>query len=210
LIFLFCGLVIMPSDLKEFWHRFQSGVEVAVAGTSSDRLLGVRDGFLRFFHDGLERPVPVAVVPQEGERGPLLGLAASDEEAIRRARARAGKLRDRLQVTYHFYVSSEGGLHSVELDGRVHYFVRTWTTLLGAAGEAWGASGAVELPEKLVDGLAGDHLGPSVPGTRRSGGLIASLTGGLETRRSSVALSTLHALSSFFYGRLEPRPMRKR
>jgi non-canonical (house-cleaning) NTP pyrophosphatase len=207
---LFCGLAIMPSDLKEFWHRFQSGVEVAVDGTSSDRLLGVRDGFLRFFHDGLERPVPVAVVPQEGERGPLLGLATSDEEAIARARARAARLRDRLQSTYHFYVASEGGLHSVELDGRLHYFVRTWTTLLGAVGEAWGASGAVELPEQLVDGLAGDHLGPSVPGTRRSGGLIASLTGGLENRRSSVALSTLHALSSFFYGRLEPRAVRKR
>ncbi len=36
-------------DLKDFWQRLQKGVEVAVAGHTSDQLLGVRDGFLRFF-----------------------------------------------------------------------------------------------------------------------------------------------------------------
>ena len=54
----------MIRDLKNFWQRLQTGVEVAVAaGASPDKLLGVRDGFLRYFHDGLDRPVSVAVVP---------------------------------------------------------------------------------------------------------------------------------------------------
>src|SRR6185312_12032689 len=53
-------------DLKDFWQRLQKGVEVAVAGHTSDQLLGVRDGFLRFFHDGLDKTVSVAVVPVGG------------------------------------------------------------------------------------------------------------------------------------------------
>jgi hypothetical protein len=48
------------------------------------------------------------------------------------------------------------------------------------------------------------------PGKRRSGGLVSSLTGGLETRRRAVALGTLHALASFFHGLLEPKALRHR
>jgi non-canonical (house-cleaning) NTP pyrophosphatase len=196
-------------DLRDFWGRFQTGVEVAVDTAGSDRLLGVRDGFLRYFHDGLERPVPVAVVPHPEEEG-FLGLAVSDEESIGRARRRAARIHERLGTTYHFYVSSEGGLHSLDVDGETRYFVRNWTVVRGAAGEAWGGSGSVQLPERLVAGLASQEIGLAVPGTRRSGGMISSLTGGLETRRSAVRLATFHALSTLFYGILESRPIRHR
>jgi hypothetical protein len=64
----------MGKDLKDFWQRLQSGVEVAVAGHSSDRLLGIRDGFLRYFHDGLDRTVSVAVVPQPMEEPVHVGV----------------------------------------------------------------------------------------------------------------------------------------
>lgn len=178
-------------------------------GTSSDRLLGVRDGFLRFFHDGLDRPVPVAVVPQPEEQA-FLGLPVSDDEAIVRARHGARQLHERLGGSYQFYVSSEGGLHEIELEGQVHFFVRTWTVVLGAGGEAWGASGLVELPQRLVAGLSGEEVAFAVPGTRKSGGMIASLTGGLESRRTGIAVSTLHALCTLFYGKLESRPVRHR
>jgi non-canonical (house-cleaning) NTP pyrophosphatase len=199
----------MPADLREFWSRFQSGVEVAVDGVSPDRSLGVRDGFLRYFHDGLERPVPVAVVAQEIERPPLRGVAPSNEEAIERARERAHHLRERLRETYHFYVSSEAGVEPLEVGGTLHHFVRTWTVVVGVVGEAWGSSGAVELPPGVVAGTDLDQPG-AAPGTRRSGGLVSSLTGGLETRRRAVALGTLHALASFFHGLLEPRALRHR
>ena len=39
-------------------------IGVAVGSDLPDKLLGVRDGFVRYFHHGLQRPVPVAVVPQ--------------------------------------------------------------------------------------------------------------------------------------------------
>ena len=51
--------------LSEFLGGYQRGIEVAVAASSADELLGVREAFRRFFHDGLGRPVPVAVVAQE-------------------------------------------------------------------------------------------------------------------------------------------------
>jgi hypothetical protein len=75
-------------------------------------------------------------------------------------------------------------------------------------GETWGSSGAVQLPDRIVAGLDHAQVPYAVPGTRRSGGMISSLTGGLETRRKTIALSTLHAISTLFYGTLESRPIR--
>ena len=116
----------MERDLRAFWRRFQDGIEVAVASAAADKLLGVRDGFVRYFHQGLGRQLPIAVVPQQiGE--PMLGLPLSDEETIELARAKAAELRETFGAAYHFYVAAEGGLHSIEIQGKVHYFVRAWS-----------------------------------------------------------------------------------
>lgn len=194
-------------DLKSFWQRLQTGVEVAVAGHTPDKLLGVRDGFLRFFHDGLDRTVSVAVVPQSVEEEPV-GLLVSDEEIVRQARKRVTELQEKLGDTYHFYIASEGGIESLGVDGEHRYFIRNWTVIRSPLGEAWGASGAVQLPDRLVAGLDTAQIPFAVPGTRRSGGMTSSLTGGLETRRKTIALSTLHAISTLFYGVMESRPIR--
>lgn len=178
-----------------------------MAGPSPDKLLGVRDGFLRFFHDGLDRPISVAVVPQAVEEPPL-GLLISDEEVLRLTRQRVLDLEQALGDNYHFYVATEGGLHSLEVDGRLRYFVRNWTVVRGLLGEAWGSSGSIQLPDRIVAGLDSDQIPFAVPGTRKSGGMISSLTGRLETRRKAIASSTLHAISTLFYGVLESRPIR--
>ena len=44
-------------EVRDFWQRLQRGVEVAVSGSTPDRHLGVRDGFVRFFRDRFDRPV---------------------------------------------------------------------------------------------------------------------------------------------------------
>lgn len=194
-------------DLKNFWQRLQTGVEVAVAGHTADKLLGVRDGFLRFFHDGLDRTVSVAVVPQSVEEE-AVGLLVSDEEVVRQARKRAMELEERLGGNYHFYISSEGGIESLDIDGKQGYLIRNWTVVRSPLGEAWGSSGAVQIPERIVAGLDSDQIPFAIPGTRRSGGITSSLTGGLETRRKNISLSTFHALSTLFYGVLESRPIR--
>ncbi len=195
----------MAQHLRQFLGQFQRGIEVCVAGGGADTLLGVREAFRRFFQDGLGKPVPVAVVPQEGEAR-AWGLALSDDEALARARQAARGLEEKLPGVYHFYLAAEGGLHALELDGRLSYFVRSWVVLRGVAGETFGSSGSLQLPAHLVDGLAADQVPHTLPGTRRAGGILASLTGGLESRRSAVATATIHALSTKFFGILDRPP----
>jgi non-canonical (house-cleaning) NTP pyrophosphatase len=197
----------MTTDLKSFWQRLQTGVEVAVAGTASENLLGVRDAIQRYFHDGLDRTVSVAVVPQTVSDAPI-GLPFTDEDTLRLARQRVEELEAKLGGAYHFYIASESGIHAVDVDGGPRYFIRYWTVIRGTLGEAWGSSGSVQIPERIVAGLDQAQIPFAVPGTRRSGGIIRSLTGGLESRRKAIAAATLHALSSLFYGILESRPIR--
>jgi non-canonical (house-cleaning) NTP pyrophosphatase len=201
----------MAHDLKDFWQRLQSGVEVAVANPSmdredrSDRLLGVRDGFYRFLRDGYDRHLTVVVVPQIVEETPS-GLATSDDEVLGLLGERTAKMQRLLGEQYHFYAATEGGLHSLTIDGEPRLFVHNWTSIRSRIGQAWGASGSVQLPDRIVAGLDNDQIRFSVPGTRKAGGLIASLTGGFETRRQTIALSTFHALSTLFYGLIEGHP----
>jgi non-canonical (house-cleaning) NTP pyrophosphatase len=195
----------MTNDLRAFWESFQGGMEIVASGASPETLLGVRDGFRRYFGESLSRPVPVSVTPHEAviEHG---GLYLSDATTLGHARAQARELERRLEGGYAFFVGTEGGLHDVELEGEVRYFVRCWTVVRASFGEAFGGSGSVEVPQRLISGLENSQIPFAVPGTRRSGGMISSLTGGLETRRTAVALSTFHAVSSLLYGILESRP----
>jgi len=186
-------------ETREFWQRLQRGVEVAVAGSTPDRHLGVRDGFVRFFRERLDRPISIAVVPQEGTEE-AVGLPITDREVMETVDDRATGLERKLRGQYHFFVASEGGLHSVEHRGSALFFVRNWTLIESPIGRAWGSSGAVQLPGSLISDLAHDQVPFVFPGTRRSGGMISSLTGGLETRRRAVEVATLHALSTLFYG----------
>ena len=119
-----------------------------MAGTASENLLGVRDAILRYFHDGLDRTVSVAVVPQTVSDAPI-GLPFSDEETLRLARQRrARSWRRKLGDAYHFYIASESGIHAVDVDGGPRYFIRYWTVMRGTLGEAWGSSGSVQIPDR--------------------------------------------------------------
>lgn len=206
MIVSFCGLEIMAQNLREFLGEFQRGIEVCVVADGADALLGVRDAFLRFFRDDLGKPLPVAVVAQEVAGARVPALALSDEEAIARARGAARELEHRVPGQYHFYLSVEGCIHSLAVDGALRYFVRSWAVIRGVAGESYGSSGSVQLPSRLVDGLSAAEVATSIPGARRSGGMISSLTGGLETRRTAVAESTIHALATQFHGVLDSHP----
>ena len=195
------------SDLSQFWSRFPTGVEVAVAGSNADKLLGVRDGFRRYLYEGLHHSLPVAVVPHDEADEPS-SLELSDEATAAQAREKAARLERELGATYHFYAAAEGGLHVVDSSEGPRHFVRCWVAIIGVLGEAWGASGSLEIPRRLLEGLDEGQLSFAVPGTRRSGGMISSLSGGLESRRTAVTEATMHALSTLFYGVLESRSIR--
>jgi len=194
-------------ETREFWQRLQTGIEVAVAGATPERHLGVRDGFLRFFRARLDRPLSIAVVSQEAAEQPT-GLPITDEEIMDWVRKRGESVRKRYVGDYHFFVASDGGIHTMGPRDKPLYFVRNWTLVLSPIGEAWGSSGSVQVPGRLLEGLGHDQVPFAVPGTRKSGGMIASLTGGLETRRRAVEIATIHALSTLFYGILGVEPDR--
>lgn len=173
-----------------------------MASASAEELLGIRDAFRRFFHDRLDREPPVAIVGQDTEQA-RRGIAGSDVEAIAQARSAARQLAERLESHYQFYVASEACIQALSLEGGERFVLRSWTAILGPPGEALGGSGAIELPRALVHGLSGAEIASSIPATRRGGGMLAQLTGGLETRRHAVALATVAALSTLFYGILD-------
>ncbi len=192
----------MAPQLSKFLEGYQRGIEVGVAAGSPEELLGVRDGFLRFFHEGLERSAPVAVVPHEVEHRHR-GIAQSDVDALGSARWAARELARRLEETYQFYVAGEVCVQDLVADEGRHLLLRSWIVVIGPPGETIGASASLELPRSLVEGLEPHEVAVKVPGSRRRGGLMARLTGGLETRRDAVAVATLNALSTLFFGILE-------
>ncbi len=201
----------MTKDLTDFWRQFQSGVDIAVASSVADKLLGVRDGFLRYFADGLGKTVPVSVKARPQDEGST-ALPMTDAEILQLAHGRAIAEQAQLGGSFDFYVGSEAGLLSFEAAGQRRHFVRCWTVVLGLGDQAWGSSGSLQLPELLIHGLGPDDFPCVVPGTRRSGGMVSSLTGGLENRRSTTELSTLSALATLMWGLGEglPRQMRER
>lgn len=204
----------MNFDHRDFWRRYQTGLEVSVASSRRlpDKLLGVRDGFLRYFHDALSRPIPVSVAARLDDD--VAPLPLDDGETLMLARRRALELARQAgdagdPPIGDFVVGSESGLSLQEVGDERRFFVRSWTVVCALGREAWGSSGAVQLPAELIEGLADAEVPFAIPGTRRGGGMVASLTGGLETRRSATALATFHALSSLFYGVLESGPGRR-
>ncbi len=199
----------MNKSFDEFWNHLRSGVQVAVASNLPDKLLGVRDGFQRYFHDGREKPVEVVVHPRKGKE-PSPPLPLRDEDILTLARKQARDEQNARGADHDFVVGTEAGLFTIRCDGETRHFVRSWTVLLGLGDEAWGSSGGVQLPSRLLKGLDEAEIPFAVPGTLRGGGMVSSLTGGLESRRSATAQATLHALSTLLYGLLESRPVRKR
>lgn len=174
-----------------------------VASRDPEHLLGVRDGFRRFFHEALRRDVAVTVRqgPPESIHS---SLWASAQETLAMAHRNAGTLREAVE-TAPFCVGAEEGYVGLEVDDGLREFVHCWSVVACDLGVACGSSGAIEIPERFTGG-SGEPTPQSVPGTRRRGGMIGSLTGGLETRRLAMAEAVAHALSTLFYGVIEIRP----
>lgn len=180
-----------------------------MATQDPERLLGVREGFLRYFNEGLGRSAAVAVVGQSVDE-PAMGLPVADVATVELARRQALGMRQQLGDAYQFYVGVQPGLETLEVAGVQHFFIRLWSVVLGSMGEAWGSSGALQLPPSLLQSLEANGGAAAIAGTRRQGGIINSLTGGLEGRRHAAAAATFHALCSLFYGVLQSRPAASR
>ncbi len=206
------------AELTNFWNAVhESGVSVAVANRTSDKLLGVRDGVRRYFHDGpLSQDIDVAV-RCESDEDLDYALPLSDAATASLALERARLLCAQVGSRYNFSVCCEGGLHTVEVrsgeETEIRSFTQIWTAVCGLGREALGASSCLELPPELIDGHTTTPRrlrARQTPGTRRGGGVAGSLTGGLETQRSGVAAATTNALASLMYGLVDSRSIQDR
>lgn len=193
----------MEENHKEFWSRFQNKVDVVVASRDAEQLLGVRDGFRRYFQRSMG-PRPRVSVRSAAEAEETSTIWTSAETTLAAAHRQAASLRREVEDGRLFCIAAEEGLATVEVDGVGRSFVHCWTVVASPIGTACGGSGPVEIPERFTQSV--DRQGPvQVPGTRRRGGILGSLTGGLESRREAFSLATFHALSSLFFGLVEAR-----
>lgn len=199
---------------QEFWGRLQHEIDVLVGSRDAEQLLGVRDGFRRYFRLGA-RPGPALSVRSglDTEGGSLLSTSA--EATLEAAVRRADELWGAVGGPAAFCVAAEEGLVTLDVDGVTRSFVHTWAVVECAIGRACGGSGPVEIPERFTrtaePGSGALRQGVQVPGTRRRGGILGSLTSGLESRREAFAEATFHALSSLFFGLAEARdPLSRR
>jgi len=192
----------MTVNPRRFWHTLQTGIEVAVASSNPQKLLGVRDGFMRFTQQRLPNASAVVVIPQEvALAGPSLPL--SDEETTSLVLNQAKNLREKMAGSYLFYVAAEGGLDTVETSERHLFLTRYWAAISCDLGHAVGSSSGLQLPDRIMEGLD-QSAGPlSMPGGRRKGGMLGSLTAGATTQRAAVADATFNSLSTLFYGFLD-------
>ena len=172
-----------------------------MASSNPQKLLGVRDGFRSFCRHRMPQPTSVVVIPQDGGPvGPSLPL--SDEETASLVLRQSSGLQGQLSPSYLFFVAAEGGLDSVETPDRHLFFARYWAAVTCDLGDAVGSSSGLQLPHRMIEGLDGSEIPLAVPGGRRKGGMLGSLTAGVTTQRSAVADATFNALSTLFYGLL--------
>ncbi len=200
---------------REFWGRLQHEIDVLVGSRDAEQLLGVRDGFRRYFRLGAGPGPALSVRSGVGvESGAHLWTSA--EATLEAAVRQADELWAVASGRASFCVAAEEGVVVIDVEGAPRSFVHTWAAVESAIGRACGGSGPVEIPERFTrsaewaaeGGAAAGRPGVQVPGTRRRGGILGSLTSGLESRREAFADATFHALSSLFFGLAEARDAR--
>ena len=194
----------MADDLKHFWQRFQSGLDVVVAtsGHAPEKCFGARDAFLRYAHEILDRDtLPVTVQPCIVEIPNELSYTDGDTLAGARQRVEAARA---AHPGATFVVSAEEGLGEIGTGQESSHIVKTWAVVqvagLDPSGplEAWGCSGGLQIPTSLFDhsSIAG------TPTTRRGGGMVKSVTRGAESRRTHASTAIFLALCSLLFGRV--------
>lgn len=161
----------------------------------------MRDGFARLLSERFGFRVALAIhlvpAPELPERIPM-----AEEELWTLTRDKISAAETDPDESHTFRVCVESGLVYRELFGKFVYLVKTVAIVRGLGGEALGSSSELQLPEILVTDFDSLHTQLPLPGTRRAGGMVHSLTDGLETRRSTAAQATFNALVTLCWGML--------
>ncbi len=190
-------------DRPELFKLLRDGLKVHVVGGNRfpDKLLGIRDGFERIFSKRVGFQVNLSIQILKSQELPER-IPMSEEELWCLTRDKVAAAEQSYLELHPFLMCVESGLIHRELFDKSFLLVKTVALVQGLGGEAIGSSGEMQLPEALVTDTQTLQSPSRLPGTRRAGGMIQSLTGGLETRRSHAAQATFNALATLCWGML--------
>jgi inosine/xanthosine triphosphatase len=180
---------------------------VAVGSTRKPKLAAVREA-LDELADLLNPNSATEIVGVEVESG-VNHTPLSREESMRGARQRSEKLQEIAHEgnkLWNYFVGLEGGLDSIRENGRHRVFLESWAYVSDGTRGHFGGSGAVELPDTLVEEVfvRGTDLSVAIDqfagaaGIRDGQGAWGVLSGNKITRQEAFRVALISAFAPFF------------
>jgi len=184
-----------------------SNLIIAVGSARKPKLAAVReavDGMM----DLLPAGTSIEIVGVEIESG-VNHTPLSREESMRGARQRAETLKGIAHQEgkdWNYFVGLEGGLDSVVENGERRIFLESWAYVSDGTRGHFGRSGAIELPEALVEEVfvKGTELSIAIDqfageaGIRDGQGAWGVLSANKITRQEAFRVALIAAFASFF------------
>jgi inosine/xanthosine triphosphatase len=183
-------------------------ITVAVGSTRGPKLDAVREA-LEAIAPRMAANAAFEIVGEAVPSG-VRHTPLSREEIMKGARQRAESLMEIARDNnkpWEFFVGLEGGIDIVHERGVRWVFLESWAYVSDGAGRAsFGQSGAVLLPDSLVESVVdrGVELSEAVDafagghGIRDAQGAWGVLTGNLITRRDAFRVAVINAFAPFF------------
>jgi inosine/xanthosine triphosphatase len=186
---------------------FVSDLIIAVGSARKPKLAAVREA-VNGMIDLLPAGTSTEIVGVEVESG-VSHTPLSREESMRGARQRAEalkKIAQEQEKPWNYFVGLEGGLDSVMENGERRVFLESWAYVSDGHDGHFGRSGAVEVPEALVDEVfvRGTDLSVAIDefagqaGIRDAQGAWGVLSANQITRQEAFRIALIAAFSPFF------------
>ena len=182
-------------------------ITIAVGSTRKPKLAAVREA-IEGLSALLAPETSVAIVGVEVESG-VNHTPLSREESMRGARQRAETLQTMARQeakSWNYFVGLEGGLDAINEGSQRRVFLESWAYVSDGTRGYFGRSGAIELPEALVEEVFvnGTELSAAIDqfagqaGIRDAQGAWGVLSGNRITRQEAFRVALIAAFAPFF------------
>jgi len=182
-------------------------ITIAVGSTRKPKLAAVREA-IEGVSALLAPETSVAIVGVEVESG-VNHTPLSREESMRGARQRAETLQTMARQEakpWNYFVGLEGGLDAISEGSQRRVFLESWAYVSDGTRGYFGRSGAIELPEALVEEVFvnGTELAVAIDqfagqaGIRDAQGAWGVLSGNRITRQEAFRVALIAAFAPFF------------
>ena len=175
--------------------------KLAAVHEALDQLAGLFPANTQFEIRGVE--VESGVTHTPSNRAELMQGARQRAEAVH-------SLAIQRHESWNYFVGLEGGLDSVEENGKRRVFLESWAYVSDGQRGHFGRSGAVELPESLADEvlMRGTELSVAIDqfaqqtGIRDAQGAWGVLSANQITRQEAFRIAVIAAFAPFYNAEL--------